>query len=133
MSEYLIQPGDTLGKIAARQLGDVARWRELAELNQLSRPHLIFVGQKLQLPSVKGPLTLTPPATAPTAAPGDTPATLALARGSLFVLFEQLPEVGTGRIVRKVAAVPRNFSLIPANPGGTLSLPDHVLNLDPHG
>ena len=130
MGEYLIQPGDTLGKVAARQLGDVERWRELAELNQLSRPYLIFVGQKLQLPTGKAPSSLALLSTAPAQPSDEIPATLALARGSLFVLFEQLPEVGTGRIVRKVAAVPRNFSMIPTNPGGTLTLADHVINLD---
>ncbi|AUX37089.1 MULTISPECIES: hypothetical protein [Sorangium] len=56
---------------------------------------------------------------------------LAYARGFLFIVFEQLPEVGTGRIIRKVAAIPRDFSLTPANPSGALTPAEHVLNLNP--
>ncbi|HEU0175809.1 MAG TPA: hypothetical protein VFV58_16215 [Blastocatellia bacterium] len=59
------------------------------------------------------------------------PAHMAMARGFLFVVFEQLPEVGGGKIIRKVAAIPRDFSLKPANPLGNLSLAEHALNLNP--
>lgn len=74
-------------------------------------------------------------------------ARLALARGLLFNIFEQLPDVGVGgKIIRKVAVVPRNYaflpglppirmpgvgSLSPANPAGSLSGAEHVLNLRP--
>jgi len=56
---------------------------------------------------------------------------LALARGFMFVVFEQLPQVGADRIIRKVAVVPRDFSMSPSNPLGTLSPAEHVLNLNP--
>src|SRR5262249_37390539 len=59
------------------------------------------------------------------------PASVALARGFLFVVFEQLPEVGNGKIIRKVVAVPRNYALVPANPLGTLTIAEHVRNLNP--
>lgn len=55
----------------------------------------------------------------------------ALARGYLFIVFEQLPEVGAGKLVRKVAAMPASFPLTAANPLGTLSPAEHVLNLNP--
>ncbi|CAM5718448.1 hypothetical protein SALBM135S_02759 [Streptomyces alboniger] len=35
-STYTVRKGDTLSRIAAAQLGDAARWREIADLNGLS-------------------------------------------------------------------------------------------------
>ncbi|CAN5388804.1 glycine zipper family protein [soil metagenome] len=49
----------------------------------------------------------------------------------MFIVFEQLPEVGTGKIIRKVVAIPRDFSLRPANPFGVLTPAEHVLNVSP--
>jgi hypothetical protein len=49
----------------------------------------------------------------------------------LFVIFEQLPGIGAHQVIRKVAAVPRDFSLTPQNPSGTISLADHLLNTNP--
>jgi nucleoid-associated protein YgaU/two-component SAPR family response regulator len=58
---YTVEPGDTLSDIAARVLGDAARWPELFELNRdvatlddgrtLVRPELIWPGLRLRLPS----------------------------------------------------------------------------------
>ncbi len=48
---YTVKAGDTLGKIAASQLGDAARYTEIAALNGISNPNLIDVGQQLRLPS----------------------------------------------------------------------------------
>jgi nucleoid-associated protein YgaU len=49
---YVVQPGDSLSKIAKEKLGDAARWPEIFELNkdQIKDPNLIHVGQKLRLP-----------------------------------------------------------------------------------
>ncbi len=47
---YTVRKGDTLSSIAAAQLGDDARWREIARLNGLQDPDAIRVGQKLKLP-----------------------------------------------------------------------------------
>jgi nucleoid-associated protein YgaU len=47
-----VERGDSLWKLAERNLGSGARWRELAELNpQLSNPNLIRVGAWIHLPS----------------------------------------------------------------------------------
>jgi hypothetical protein len=46
-------------------------------------------------------------------------------------VFEQLPHVGADKIIRKVAAIPKDFSLIPASPQGTLSLAEHALGMNP--
>jgi nucleoid-associated protein YgaU len=49
---YVVQPGDSLSKIAKEKLGDAARWPEIFELNkdQIKDPNLIHVGQELRLP-----------------------------------------------------------------------------------
>jgi hypothetical protein len=62
---------------------------------------------------------------------GEVPASVSLARGFMFVVFEQLPEVGGGKIIRKVAVIPKDFSLLPANPLGTLSPAEHAINVNP--
>lgn len=46
-SFYIVQPGDTLSAIA-RQYGTV--WERLQEMNELDNPHLIFPGQRIELP-----------------------------------------------------------------------------------
>lgn len=48
-----VREGDTLEKIARRELGDAARWREIQQLNGVD-PRKIKVGQVLQLPGAPG-------------------------------------------------------------------------------
>ena len=50
--QYTVQAGDNLTRIAARQLGDGDRWRELYEANadRLASPDALFAGQTLRLP-----------------------------------------------------------------------------------
>ncbi|MBN1219644.1 MAG: LysM peptidoglycan-binding domain-containing protein [Anaerolineae bacterium] len=49
---YLVQPGDTLGKIAKQVYGDFTLWRLIFEANRdkISDPGLIRVGMELRLP-----------------------------------------------------------------------------------
>lgn len=52
-SDYTVQPGDSLSKIAADQLGDQAAWPKLYEKNRETvgeDPDLIYPGQVLDLP-----------------------------------------------------------------------------------
>lgn len=49
-ASYVVRSGDSLERIARRELGDGARWREVAELNGIKNPNLVRVGQKLTLP-----------------------------------------------------------------------------------
>lgn len=65
--EYVVQPGDTLRSIAVEQLGSVARWRFLCDLNADLVPDcdLIYSGMTLQLSE----LTTTPPDDPDTATP----------------------------------------------------------------
>jgi nucleoid-associated protein YgaU len=46
----VVQKGDTLQKIAARELGDAARWRVLTEWNPGLDPKRLKRGQELRLP-----------------------------------------------------------------------------------
>ncbi|GGZ80221.1 N-acetylmuramoyl-L-alanine amidase [Streptomyces echinoruber] len=48
---YTVRSGDTLWSIAASQLGDGNRWREIAALNHLQDPDDLSVGQTLKLPA----------------------------------------------------------------------------------
>ncbi|MEF9671761.1 LysM peptidoglycan-binding domain-containing protein [Pseudomonas sp. PCH446] len=49
---YTVQPGDTLSKIAERELHDAGRWPEIAEANRatLPDPDKIKPGQQLKIP-----------------------------------------------------------------------------------
>ena len=59
MKKYVIKNNDTLGTIAFKQLGSTAKWREIAELNDLVNPNKLEVGQVLQLPITSEPETST--------------------------------------------------------------------------
>ncbi|MDP2311530.1 MAG: transporter substrate-binding domain-containing protein [Pseudomonadota bacterium] len=50
---YLVQKGDTLSKIAARELGGAARWKDIWALNKsrFPNPNLIEVDDQVVLPS----------------------------------------------------------------------------------
>jgi len=135
MSDYIVQRGDTVGKIATKKLGNVSYWQQIVALNHLADTNPLLVGQRLRLPerAMGASGHLAQVASAARDPAPSIPASVALARGFLFVVFEQLPEVGVtaGKIIRKVAAIPANFALGPANPGGSLSLAEHVLNTNP--
>jgi nucleoid-associated protein YgaU len=49
---YVVQPGDSLSKIAKAVYGDANRWKEIFEANkeQLTDPNLIRPGQELRIP-----------------------------------------------------------------------------------
>lgn len=61
--EYVVQPGDSLTKIARDELGDIARWEEIARLNDIEEPYTIYEGEVLTLPGgtrqVEPGLTIT--------------------------------------------------------------------------
>ena len=51
LDTYVVKSGDTLMKIAKEQLGDANRYMEIAKLNNISDPDLIYPGEKFELPS----------------------------------------------------------------------------------
>ena len=131
MEEYIVQYGDTLQIIARKKLGDEKRWTEIAQLNNLSNPNQLLLGQKLKLPSNKPNIpansifnTANNPAIS---LAQQIPATILPARGYMFVVFEQLPEVGAKNVIRKVQVIPKDFSLLPKMPESTFSLAQHAL------
>jgi nucleoid-associated protein YgaU len=50
---YEVKKGDSLWKIAQNNLGSGYKWTEIAKLNNLKNPGLIYLGQKLILKSVE--------------------------------------------------------------------------------
>ncbi len=48
---HIVQPGETLGRIAALRLGDARRWPEIFDINRdrIQNPNLIHVGQELRI------------------------------------------------------------------------------------
>ncbi len=59
MKTYIVKSGDSLGSIAFKQLGVTAKWREIAELNDIVNVNTIKVGQVLQLPVESEPRAST--------------------------------------------------------------------------
>lgn len=51
-AQYTVRKGDSLWRIAAKELGSGFRWNEIYEANQeqIKNPNLIFVGQVLEIP-----------------------------------------------------------------------------------
>ncbi|SNS68876.1 DNA-binding transcriptional activator of the SARP family [Geodermatophilus pulveris] len=87
---YTVQPRDTLGRIAARSLGDWARFEEILELNRgrtqpdgavLADPALIRPGWVLVLPADATPPEAGATAVEVTVQPGDTLADIAEQQG----------------------------------------------------
>ncbi len=46
-----VRDSDTLSELAERELGRSSRWREVADLNDLTPPYVIHPGQTLHVPS----------------------------------------------------------------------------------
>lgn len=55
MATYTVKSGDSLSAIAGAVLGDESRWVDIAVLNDIASPYLIYPGQVLQLPEVIAP------------------------------------------------------------------------------
>lgn len=65
---YKVKSGDTLAKIAARNLGNANRWTEIRNLNKaaLKNPNVLRVGQELKLPcATSGEKSPSKPSTPP--------------------------------------------------------------------
>ena len=104
MDDYIVQPGDTLPGVAERCLGNSGRWDEISRLNNLVGPVNLYIGQRLVLPPDAYTCTKSTtqlnyskmPPNASFASEGDQrPATLMMARGFMFIIIEQLPDVAS--------------------------------------
>ena len=73
---YKVTSGDSLSKIAVNLLGDKERWQEIAYINSLSSPYVIFPGQILLIPDDSSELEImvtkgqAPPSQGAPQAPG---------------------------------------------------------------
>ncbi|HTN84233.1 MAG TPA: LysM domain-containing protein, partial [Sorangium sp.] len=110
---YVVQSGDTLVRIAARYLGDGARWREIWTLNQERyagrSPDVIFPGDTLVLPPEAVPAWVALPASP--APPPDTPAPAAPAppewlRAAVDTLHEALFQKRLDPVWRFLESIP---------------------------
>lgn len=52
---YVVQKGDTLGKIAKKLLGSSKRWREIAGANPQVNPNRLEAGMSLSIPGMESP------------------------------------------------------------------------------
>ncbi len=131
MEEYIVQYGDTLENIAAKKFGNKNRWREIAQLNNLQNTNELLVGQRLRFPNSGSSLINSVPNqplnTSSNTLNQQIPATIVPARGFTFVVFEQLPEIGSKNVLRKVQIIPTDFSLQPKNPLAAFTPAEHAL------
>jgi LysM repeat protein len=116
---YRVKPGDSLERIARRELGDGSRWREIQELNGIADPDIVVLGAKLVLPADAAPRGAEPKALLATNEPRPTqPAggarTYTVRKGDVLSRIAQR-ECGT------VKAIPRIVALNPK------VQPDHIL------
>lgn len=56
---HTVTAGESLTSIARRILGNMNRWREIADINHLKSPYTITPGQRLQMPD-DSPLEIPP-------------------------------------------------------------------------
>jgi LysM repeat protein len=71
-TSYVVRPGESLGRIAQRALGDVCEFYILARYNQIKIPKRLAAGQTIRVP---GKVALAPPESAPAAATQPSPVT----------------------------------------------------------
>ena len=89
MTEYTVQPGDTLGKIAAKTLGAAGRYMEIAKANGMDDPNQIRVGQVLKIPGDSAEEKVEAPA-----APAGSPAPVAdTSSGAQHISESQLQQM----------------------------------------
>lgn len=85
-----VASGDSLWALAARHLGDGARWTELAEVNEIPAPYGLEVGQVLSLPGTAAPGTTTEPTPQVVDTSTDTPSNDSTARAPAIDEGERL-------------------------------------------
>ena len=66
---YVVRSGDSLDRIAQRELGSSIRWQEIATLNRIAPPYRLQLGQQLQLPDAAPATNAPAPVPVPVASP----------------------------------------------------------------
>lgn len=72
-SQFRVKSGDCLWNIAGREYGDPRSWKEIARINGLRSPYVIYVGQELRLPVASAPTSSAPKPQAPLPRPASSP------------------------------------------------------------
>lgn len=49
-TEYTVQAGDTIMSICKKYYGNISRYEDVLELNQLDNPNLLYIGEVIKLP-----------------------------------------------------------------------------------
>jgi len=73
-TEYRVQPGDTLSKVAKQAYGDPFLFYALARFNSMDNPSLLRAGQTLRVPTLRGGTAVPLPAASPAPEPLPQPA-----------------------------------------------------------
>lgn len=105
---YAVRKGDSLWHVAKRVYGDATLWWMIRDANLrllYTNGGILTPGMTLAVPLLLDEITVTAPRMQ---APRSS--NLTLARGTLFVVVEQLPEVGSRWLIRKVVAVPMDIN-----------------------
>jgi LysM repeat protein len=102
---YIVRKGDNLWTIAARELNDSNRWHEIAKINRLNSPYLLYVDQSLQLPPkqkvLKPAEIFTSEVAARVPAPTDDLGPGLAELKKAFAVIDSFPELkGTGVVLR---------------------------------
>lgn len=95
--QYTVESGDSISIIARDIVGDISRWPEIAAINNLAQPYVIYPGQVLEVPDPgtiqTGPATAAPPAARPGAAVWwKNPWLWVGAAGLVWFLSQQFPK-----------------------------------------
>ncbi len=116
VTEYVVRLGDSLSLIAKRELGDMERWPELAEMNQaaVANPDLILPGQHLSLPTDAG---LGGAEVEYTTRPGDTLRDIAKAHLGDEGRWKEIWEMNGDKLPAQTVVPPGTVLRLPAAPG----------------
>jgi murein DD-endopeptidase MepM/ murein hydrolase activator NlpD len=117
-STHIVQPGENLTAIASQHS---LPWRTLALVNRLTNPHLLYVGQALQLPSSSGQTGALH-----TVQPGETLLGIAFKYG---VSTRDLTEANN--ITKPSLIIPGQWLLIPGEQPSWMPLPFTAVDLSP--
>jgi len=71
--EVVVREGDSLWRIAARELGDGKRWQEIAKLNGIADGDVVQAGARLRLPTASNEAAKQEPKQDPKLAPAPPP------------------------------------------------------------
>jgi|GEM_PF-3188310 len=116
-----------LEQIAEQQLGKARRWNEIAKLNNLSKPYIIKVGQKLVMPPKEGVSEIAAAApetrTTPAAPPSGT-RKYVVKVGDIGLIQIARDELGAGNKWRQIAELNNLAAPYRIDVGQVLLLPE---------